>query len=58
MLLDDSSEAITQTDLEIKVAKDLDIDDPKRAKERAKSAVSSLIDSGHLLVTNGVITPS
>lgn len=58
LLLDDSSEEITQTDLEIKVAKNLDIDNPKRAKERAKIAVSSLIDSGHLLLTNGVITPN
>jgi hypothetical protein len=45
-----------QTYLEIKVAKNLDIDDPKRAKERAKSSIASLIDSGHLLLTNGGIT--
>lgn len=58
LLLDDSSEVITQTDLEIKVAKNLDIDNPKRAKERAKIAVASLLDSGHLLLTNGGITPN
>jgi hypothetical protein len=58
LLLGDSSEVITQTDLEIKVAKNLDIDNPKRAKERAKIAVASLLDSGHLLRTNGGITPN
>lgn len=58
MLLDDSPEAITQSDLEIEVAKALQLDDPKRAKERAKIAVSSLVDSGHLLLTNGGVTPN
>jgi hypothetical protein len=56
MLLDDSPEAITQSDLEIEVAKALNLDDPKRAKERAKQAIASLIDSGRLLFTNGGIT--
>jgi hypothetical protein len=58
LLLDDSSQEITQTDLEIKVAKNLDIDNPKRAKERAKQAIASLVDSGHLLLTNGSVTPN
>lgn len=56
ILLNESTDVITQTDLEIKVAKNLDIEDPKRAKERAKSSIASLIDSGHLLLTNGGIT--
>jgi RecA/RadA recombinase len=56
ILFDESTDVITQTDLEIKVAKNLDIGDPKRAKERAKSSIASLIDSGHLLLTNGGIT--
>jgi KaiC/GvpD/RAD55 family RecA-like ATPase len=58
MLLDDSPEAITHSDLEIEVAKALHIEDPKRAKERAKQAIASLVDSGRLLLTNGSITPN
>jgi hypothetical protein len=58
MLLDDSPEVITQSDLEIEVAKVLHLEDPKRAKERAKQAIASLVDSGHLLLTNGGITPN
>jgi hypothetical protein len=58
MLLDDSHEAITQSDLEIQVAKALHVEDPKRAKERAKQAIASLVDSGHLLLTNGSVTPN
>ena len=58
MLLDNPLEPIMQTELETHTARKLDIDNPKRAKERAKIAVASLIDSGHLLLTNGVITPN
>jgi len=58
MLLDDPLKAITQTDLERNVAKKLDTGDPKRVNERAKVAVASLIESGHLVVANGCITPS
>jgi len=56
MLLDDLPVTVTQSDLEIEVAKGLNLENPKRAKERAKLAVASLIDSGHLSITNGSIT--
>jgi hypothetical protein len=58
MLLEDSPKAISQSELEIAVAKALNLDNPLRAKERAKLAVSSLINSGHLLLSNGGITPN
>jgi len=56
MLLNDAPATITQSELEVEVAKGLHLENPKRAKERAKLAVVSLIDSGHLLLTNGNIT--
>lgn len=58
MLLNEPLKKIALTDLEKNVAGRLETGDPKRVNERAKTAVASLVESGHLIVTNGYITPS
>jgi hypothetical protein len=52
------TQEITLDNLINKVAGILELSDPKRGPERSKSAVKSLIESGHLNVANGYVKPN
>lgn len=58
LLLGNPAGSIPLKELEIRAAAKLSPADPKRSKERAKDAIRGLIDSGHINLENGHISPS